>query len=124
MIQDISAYLDSSLSTLTAGSNLFVSFLPTSPDIAVAIYESSGQDDLALGGPVMYRTADLQVITRGLTYPNTEALALSVHNLLNKLNITVNSQKYLSFSPVARPVLIDRDQTDRYVFSGNYEIKW
>jgi hypothetical protein len=124
MIQDIATYVDTQVAALTLATNFFISFLPTSPDNACAIYETTGTDELAMGGPVMVRTTDVQVISRGITYVEAETLALSVHAVMNALNITVSSNKYLSLSPIARPSLFERDSNDRYLFSGNYEVRW
>lgn len=124
MIQDIAAYIDTQVAALTLSTNLFISFLPTSPDKAVAVYETTGTDELAMGGPVMVRTTDVQVVTRASTYVEAEALALSIHNAMNALSVTVNSNRYVAISPIARPALFERDSNDRYLFSGNYEVRW
>ena len=124
MIQDIASYIDTQVATLTLATNFFIGFLPNSPDMACAIYETTGTDDLAMGGPVMVRSADVQVISRGVTYVEAETLALAVHTVMNVLNITVSSNKYLALSPIARPALFERDSNDRYLFSGNYEVRW
>ncbi|CAB5220430.1 hypothetical protein UFOVP238_52 [uncultured Caudovirales phage] len=124
MIQDLATYIDTQISSLTLATNLFIGFMPTNPDTAVSIYETTGKDEMGMGGPVAFRTADVQVITRAITYVDTETLALTIHSALNALRVTVGSKNYVSFTPIARPALFERDSNDRYLFTGNYEVRW
>lgn len=124
MITDLATYLDSEIAALSKATNLFIGFLPNHPDESVALYETSGSDDLAMGGPVAVRIMAVQVATRSTTYASAETLAYAIHGKLNATNKMIGQNRYMAFSPVNRPTLIERDVQDRYVFSGNYEIRW
>ena len=94
LCDEIANHLDTSLSTLTAGSNLFAVEMPPEPALAVCLYEYDGggeQDTLGTSASSFDAWYDLrlQVQVRGKDFPEARVMADSVHEVLKVITDTV-----------------------------------
>lgn len=110
----------------TAGTDLFVDYLPDQPDNAIALYLVPGlgpEFTLAQGHPL--DNERIQVFTRGAPgdypTPRTKASAISAafHSVLNT---TLSGLRFLSMAQTDVPVLIGRDSKERCTFSQYWDL--
>lgn len=126
LLQDIGGYIDSNISELTLGTNLFLSLMPESPDNCVALLEEGGVEPLYTQGsnhlPVIEQP-QLQIIVRNFSYETGRALAEQLYRLLSLANTSINGVQYLRIAPISSPFIIERDSAKRPVISCNFHVQ-
>lgn len=127
VLADLGAYLQTE-GVGTLGTDLFLSWMPDSPDVVVALFETpgigpsyvQGQDDPA------YEFFSVQVRVRGNPendYPSARTVAVSVDQALRKIaNENVNGSYYLRVSKSNGPFTLQRDHSDRVVLAMNFDV--
>lgn len=120
---DIATILDGgSALGLTAGTNLFVSILPESPDAIVAIFDYSGNDPEQ---NFEYWRPSVQVRVRGARedYETPYQLAMDIRALLvASYNITVDGARYIGIWAKGDIMSLGRDANERPELSINFSI--
>ena len=84
MIESVAQYLAESM-TLDLGETVFVSHLPDSPNVALAVIESGGEKAFPTGVSL----ADIQVIVRDTSYENGSTTNDTIQSLLNAKQIPI-----------------------------------
>ena len=113
------------------GINLFLSQMPESPDLAVALYETGG------GGydtMTELHTAGLSVRSRADDYETAYGMITEVSNTLSAVGdekyyltglnqgITVNGNTYLRIKPESEPYSLGRDSHERVEFAQSFSL--
>ncbi len=107
---------------LTFGTNLFISILPETSTLAVAIFDTSGSSP----DPHNIRNPTIQILLRGTAgkyetaWAKMEAILAELHELAN---VTINSTKYLLIWKMTEPNHVGNDTQGRPIFSCNLRIK-
>lgn len=106
-------------------SNVVVGPLQDSPDLQVAVIQTSGGlPEVAMGPTLIKRHVSFQVMVRGTAdgFEAARNLADTVHALLSPIkDATVNSVTYDYIVAVGEPAYIGRDDKDRPTWSANYD---
>lgn len=114
----------------TVGTDLFKSFLPDSPDAAVAIFEYTGRaSDKAFGNPnVLVENARFQILVRSArdnvanAYATARTKAQTICTLLDGVgNLTLSGVVYLYIEALQPPFFLQRDDNTRSLIACNYE---
>lgn len=128
LLDDITDYLSSG-GIGTIGTNLFGGFMPDTPDVAVAVYESGGRPpDVAMGpsaGAVAMEWPSVQVVCRATAYDYAVARtkAHDAFKLLQGLPTrTINGTQYHWGMARQSPFLMGRDEAGRVLIACNYDI--
>jgi len=112
---------DSNLS-LTFAENLFVSEMPTAPDLCVAIYDASG-DDLAPN--FVYERPHVQIRVRGAKgqYSEAHLLAQTIRDTLNgTTNYEINSARYIGIWSMGDILFLGYDDNHRPLLTMNFRL--
>ena len=121
--EDIGTLLESSINTLTLGTNLFIGLLPDQPDLGIALIDSPGMPP----DPNNYYHPGLQVLVRASVgdYSVAAALSQSVMDVLHTYvgQPDVNSYFYTLVWSMGDPFFIGLDTNHRPLFSTNYRIQ-
>ena len=125
ILDDIGAYINTNTS-LTIGTDFFLSLLPESPDNCVALFEEGGTAPLFTLGSTntpQIERPQLQVIVRNTSYSTGASTARTVYLLLTAIvNQTINSNYYQRVEAVATPALFQRDENRRSLFTVNFDV--
>lgn len=111
----------------TLGTDLFLGFLPESPNAAVALYETGGSAPVRAmrsspGQPVA-RQPRVQVVARSTSYAAARSKAGDVYALLEGLGgVTLGATRYLWGGAVQEPFPLGRDGQQRVMVACNYDI--
>lgn len=124
VIKDIGDYLTSSSSglPLVVGTNLFLSYLPDSPDKGVCVFEVSG------GAPTpnkIFRPF-IQILCRGEKggYESAYSLLKSIVDVLHELsNITINGTRYIQIRLSLDINHVGNDRSGRPILSSSFSIQ-
>jgi len=131
LIEELATYLnDEGIGTFnpnTVGGNIFLTILPQTPDIVIAIYPTGGN---ATDGKLKYEEASVQLIARGTTedqFTPYEALV----NVYNKLqgfhHDTFTTGGFFIINCIgdqSAPGYIGKDSVGRYEYSLNFKIHY
>ena len=128
VLDEIGAYLAAN-GIGTVGTDLFLGFLPDTPDAAVAIYETGGMEPYramrsSAGQPVAERPS-IQVVCRNVAYEYQTArtTADSAWKLLEGLgDTTLAGVRYLWAAAVQSPFLMGRDDSGRVLIAFNVDL--
>ena len=126
LLEELGAYLDSEIVTLTAGTNLFYGRLPDDPDTAVALVEYGGEQPTSVMGsgtlpPV--ESPRVQVICRAAGYSSARSLAISVWAALEAVvNENLSGVRFHRVAALQSAFPLERDARDRVVFVQNFEV--
>lgn len=125
-LAELGTYIDGD-TALTLGTDLFLGTMPESPDACVALYESSPglvTDTMTTDVPSI-EGPRVQVLIRGArnTYATTRATTDTVWKSVSKIkNTTLSGVRWLRAEPVDTPVFMGRDESERPMFSMNFQI--
>lgn len=104
---------------LTMGNNLFVSLLPESPALCVALLDSGG---FPAQTNYTYERPTVQAIVRGSSYEEAYPLALELKRFLNgKSEVIINGSRYLLIRNTTEPFVM-YDSHKRPFMSINFLI--
>ncbi len=126
-LPEVGTYLVANVTaqTLVLGTNLFLGRMPETPDICVAIIETSGQSAVdAMGGSSLpaYTRPRAQVLVRAASYSDASALAEDIYKQMQKIdNESLSGVYYLRANGMQSPFYLERDPQERAVFSCNYQ---
>jgi len=126
LLDEIGAYLDTNVAALTLGTNLFLSRMLETPDVAVGLYNSTAAP------PTYYMGGDgnpdlesprLQVLVRHTSYSAGQSMAYDIFTELNQIvGSTLTGTHYLRVAAVDSPTFLERDRNDRPIFTANYDV--
>ena len=127
LLDDVGAYLDSQLVTLTIGTNLFLGRMPDTPDTCVAIYEYGGDAPIStMGSDAMppVEQPRIQILCRAPGYSSARSLALSCWTVVEAvLNETLSGTRYHRITANQSPFPLERDSHDRVLFAQNFRVQ-
>lgn len=112
--------------TLVEGTDLFKSFLPPTPDGAVALFEYPGRPgEYAFGaGGASPERPRVQIVSRATTYSAARSALETIYTFLDgKTNVTLGGTQYLGIFATTAPAAMERDDTNRELCSCNFEIQ-
>jgi hypothetical protein len=123
---DLANYLDTNVTGLILGTNLFIGRMPDDPNACVALYEYGGTaPDQTMGGtlPVL-QNPSVQVRVRDTAYSSAETTAnLCFVALEGIVNETINTTRYNRVTAIQSPFPLERDPEDRIIFVQNFDVK-
>ena len=123
LLNDMADYLEAQ-GVGTKATNIFMSYMPESPDALSVLYDHGGPAPLILGNGLRQESPELQVLTRALDYPTAETAARAVYTaLLGCREQTINGTRYISVLPISQPFFLERDHIPRVIFSCNYSLE-
>jgi hypothetical protein len=96
--------------------DIFLSFLPATPDACMAIYNTGGQGSAL---PEDHIRA-VQIIVRGLDYESVNSKAWEAYRSVRNAT-QINGRKVIN-RPMGVPAHIGQDQNKRHEFSLNFEM--
>lgn len=129
VLDDIGAFLDAQLGSLTLGTNLFLARLPDDPDTCVAVFEYVGEPPVeTMNGTSLplVEQPRIQVVTRAAGYSSARTLALTIWTELETLvNTTavVAGDTFLRMSALQSPFALERDSVDRILIAQNFRVQ-
>jgi hypothetical protein len=121
--QDILSYIASSTggSLVTAGTNGFYGFMPTSPDTCATIYIYGGEPPDVVAED--FEIQGVQVKVRGETYALGYALINDIYEALHGLtDVTINNKKYYYTKATSSVMQMGFDELKRPLFVVNFKI--
>lgn len=126
LLPDLGDYL-SSQAGFTVATDLFLGKLPPSPDTAVAIHETGGQQTVhafnALPGQAKVERPRVLVVSRALDYATARANAQKVFLLMDGFPTrTINGTSYRWGAAVQSPFLMGVDDRERPMVATSYDI--
>ena len=131
MIDDIADYLESASTALTiggaTGTLAKADMNDAMPDTVAVLYETAGTaSQFAFSTTTgnideVFRYPSLQVLTRGVSYPDARTLAGTIYTALNGVRATVGGTVY-EVVAIQTPFSIGRDANERYLVSCNYQM--
>ena len=124
---DVRTYLIAQVAAVTSA-NCKIGMQTQDPDIQVSLYEIGGlTPTIAMGGNVIERHAQLQVIVRG-ELDGFAALRVMAHDVYNELaylqKATLNSNVYDKIISVQEPFQLKSDENQRPMMVFNIELWW
>ena len=126
ILDELAAHIVASSTAFTEGTNLFKSKLPaTSPNTAVALYESGGITPGArLSTTNAFEQPSFQVLSRSTSYVTARQNAQIVWNIFDGFaDSTLTNVRYLSIVPVQSPFPVGRDENSRHLISVNFNVR-
>lgn len=112
----------------TLGVDMFLAFMPDTPDLVTCLFEYAGSGPVDLFGndtlPAWDRIS-VQVRVRGEDrgYLAAHAKATEVFKVLTKIsNETIEGGEYFRVSKINGPYLMAVDQQDRPIIAQNFEV--
>jgi hypothetical protein len=128
-LDELGTYLAANISgatALTLGTNLFLGRLPETPDTCVAIYETGGTvPSHTMGGasaPVVERSR-VQIVVRSGNYSAGRTLAGDIWDTLEGIaDEALTGVRYFRVTAVQSPFPLERDTTDRIIFTQNFDV--
>lgn len=123
LLTELSARITSQ-SLVNTGYTVFTGYLPPSPHLAIALYETGGTGmERFFGGSAPVDRAGLQVVVRGAPQdyatPRRQMEKL-YQGLSDWTAFTQSGVRYLNFVPLQSPFVFNRDETERVVFAVNF----
>lgn len=121
LLDEVGAYLVAQ-NVGTEGTDLFLGFLPSSPDACVVVYEYAGQAPVNTGANYQaYELPRVQIVARALTYQAARAKVQTVWSLFNAGLGTMGGHAYYAVTPLQSPFLFQRDPSERVLMAFNAE---
>lgn len=125
LLEDMGAYVDSG-SALTLGTDLFLGMLPLEPSSCVALFEHAGPGGIYTLGTMnlpQLERPQLQFIVRNASYSAGRSQSETVYRLLTQIaNQVINGNLYLRVEATGVPDVMERDQSNRVLFSCNFDV--
>lgn len=128
LLTDMGVYLNATYAAsysgkFALGTNLFLSLLPETPDVCMAVYEQGGGPPVFTFGTTQIVQPTMQVITRHTSYETGRTDAQELFEIFVDLaEQTINSVKYHRIEPVSSPALFQRDNNNRVLFTTNFTV--
>lgn len=126
ILDDLSSKLATDVSELVVGTNLFLSYLPESPDLCVAIYEMPGGDPKHHmgGGLPAYEEQPIMVLVRypAGDYAAARNLTEKIRRALGVVSAVINGTNYLRVLGENTPVSLDPDPKQRERMVCNFTV--
>jgi hypothetical protein len=123
LLPEIGSRLVSQVS-LVLGINLFLSRLPDTPNVLVALFEYSGREPArTFGDGTAWEKPRFQVQVRDDDYATARLTAQSCYNALEFWETTLSGVRYLSCLPLQSPFLLRRDDNERVIIVFNCEVE-
>ena len=112
--KEIADYLDTQITGLTSGTNLFIGSEPTTPSDVVTVYDSGGYaPDQTLDGSYFINRPTVQVRIRNNSYATGYALAETIRDTLQAVvNQTVGTTRILGVFTVSEPAHLGKIDTN------------
>lgn len=125
LLDDMGTYVAANTS-LTLGTDLYLSLLPDTPDNVVGLFENTGVVPISAMGsanlPKIERP-ELQFIVRNTSYATGRTLANELWELLTSVsNATIESTLYHRIEATSSPFVFERDNSRRVLFSCNFNV--
>jgi hypothetical protein len=118
LIEQIATYLQNDLSLGTIATDIFIGFLPETPDTCIAVLDTGGVT------PNVYvptKSPTFQVLVRATNYDNGKTVLDSVRGLHRLFGQLVSGQDYfLKLHAISEGGHIGRDEQGRDLFSINF----
>lgn len=110
----------------TLATTIFLSYLPDSPDVAVAIYEDRGNGaDQVFGlGVVSIERPTIRVVARGARddYPGARATLMNVRESIGSIrDVTIAGVKFMCVIAESDPYPMGRDEKERPMFGLDFQ---
>lgn len=126
LLDEVGTYLGTNVAALTLGTNLFLSRMLETPDVAVTLYSSTAAPPTyhfgGDGNPDL-ESPRLQVLVRHTSYSSCASMAYDVFTELNQVsNTALSGTTYLRIAAVDSPTFLERDRNDRVIFTTNYDV--
>lgn len=121
LIEQVATYLADDLSLGTPGTDIFIGYLPDTPDAAIAVLDTGGTEPSPF---IPNKTPTFQVMIRDVDYDTGKAVLDSVRGLHQKVGELVTSETYFYYIlAIAEGGHIGRDEAGRDLFSINFRTK-
>lgn len=124
LLDEIATYL-AGKNVGTVGTDLFMGFMPDTPDNLVALFEYAGEPiELVMGDddPGLERPG-LQVRVRDTSYPAGRAKIGQIVDILHGLSeVVINGTRYLLIRANGSPESLGLDANNRSEFVANFSI--
>lgn len=123
LVEELAIYLDSlglgKYDKDGISGNIFINFLPSNPEDCIALYV---RDSLPGSFKLGYDSPQIQIITRGVQDPPTEAKAQEIYDKLQGLNHLLLGQIWVVSvgSNGSGPSFIGRNENNLVEFSLNF----
>ena len=125
ILDDLADYLSTS-GVGTIGTNLFKNALPSTPDLAVALFLTGGPapEHRMSSGPVsaVVERPHVAVWVRDTRYDGAHKKAQDVWRLLDGYSGVLNGVSYLWASALQTPFPLEVDEAGRQIVACNYEV--
>jgi hypothetical protein len=110
----------------TVGTTIFKGILPSTPDVAISLYETGGGPNvhaMAAGpGTALAERPHLQVVCRHPRTDGAKQAAQRTVQLLDALSRSINGIAYRSVYALQAPFFLQTDAGDRVEYAVNFEI--
>lgn len=126
LLNEIGDYL-SSQGVGTLGQNLFLGYLPDSPNSAGAIYPTGGITAVHAFNPspgqAKAQRPSVQIVWRSSSFSVAESKLRTVWSLMDGLpERTLGGTRYQSIEAISDPFLMNRDEQGRTIMACNFMI--
>ena len=125
VLDEVGTYLAGAGLSLTLGTNLFLTEMPATPDVATALREYGGAaPELAFGGVLVLEHIRLQVVCRGIAddYLGPRARAEAIYRwFAARKDASLSGTAYHGLVPQQAPFPIRRDQLGRWEIGFNVQ---
>ena len=128
VLAELATYLAADGLGLTAGTNLFYSLLPESPDVCVALFEYPGlPDEVELGGTtIRAEWPRVQVVVRGAGDAGSDAprlLCEQIRRSFTKIREQILSGcAYHAVTAIQAPFPLAPDENFRFKYACNFQV--
>jgi hypothetical protein len=122
-VDEFAAFLDSSSTRFTVGTNLWVNWMPDEPDTAATIYETGGLAPVQRFGNDLpaFERPGFQMICRAAASSSARANIHAAWTLAQQVaNEELSSKTWLRIEPLQSPFFLERDPRGRYVYAVNF----
>ncbi|MGA1036649.1 MAG: minor capsid protein [Ilumatobacteraceae bacterium] len=127
LLDEVGAYLETEIGSLTLGTNLFLGRMPDDPDTCVTVYEYGGDAPVnTMGSDAMppVEQPRIQILVRASGYSTARTLALSCWTAVEAiLNENLSGTRYHRVSANQSPFPLERDSQDRVLFAQNFRVQ-
>jgi len=109
----------------TSGTDLFLSKMPPTPDTAVAVYETGGQQPFYThsGGQQAYERPTFQVVARDPSYVAARTKIDNIWKTLGAIkNTAITDAFYLMIRPRQSPIDMGQDENERARLVCNFDV--
>ncbi len=124
LTRDIATYLISRHLVTAIGTDVFLDYVPETPDNLLAVQEYAGvPPDIPI--PLLDRR--VQVLIRNKSYASARTLAFSVFNALDTgfsrpAGVVLTASRTAVINALQSPFMLERDEMDRSIFVFNLAV--